>query len=395
MKLLVCNVGSTSLKFKLFAMPGDFVMSEGKVERVGSLTDAIFHYQKTGAEKIHKENISVPSYTAGIQMFLNLLVDSEQGALKDLAEIERIGFKTVLSKNHYGVHELTDEVLDGMEQYNSIAGSHNVPYLTAIRLFRDVAPNAKLIGVFETHFHQTIPLERKLYGIPYDWYETYGIQKMGYHSASHSFVAQTLEDIFENTGKTISCHLGGSCSICAIDNGKSVDNSWGISLQSGLPHSNRTGDLDPFVIPFLLKEGLSLEEITEGLTKRGGLLGISGLSNDVRDLEYAEEENNDARAKLALDVFVTNIVRYIGAYYAELGGLDHLVFTGGIGEHSGHIREKVCKAIEHLGIKLNRPANYACRKNAIISAAGSKVMVHVIAQNEELIVARKTFDFEN
>lgn len=393
MKLLVCNAGSTSLKFKLFVMPGDEVLAEGKVERVGSMDSAVFHFKKPDGFKIFRENLSIPTYTEGIQMFLDCLLNPEYGVLSNLQELERVGFKTVLSKDHYGIHELTPEVLKGMEEYLVVAPAHNIPYLEAIRQFQKLTPDAMLVGAFETAFHTTIPLERKLYGIPYEWYEKYGIERLGYHGASHSYVAETLTELYGTTGKAISCHLGGSGSLCAIDNGKSVDTSFGLSLQVGLIQSNRNGDMDPFIIPFLLEKGMTLDEIMEGLTKKGGLLGISGVSNDLRDLEEAASAGNE-RAKLAIDVFCNGIVRYIGSYYAELGGLDHLVFTGGIGEHGCTVRRIVCEQLKHMGIMLDSKKNLDYSENAIISLPGSPVTIHVIPANEELGVARKTFAYK-
>ena len=393
MKLLVCNAGSTSLKFKLFEMPKERVLAEGKVERVG--TDrAIYHFSKPSGFRIFREHLSIPTYTEGIQTFLNDLLDREHGELSDLAELERVGFKTVLSKGHYGIHELTPEVLQGMEDYMVVAPAHNRPYLEAIRQFQKLTPDAMLVGAFETAFHQTIPLERKIYGIPYEWYEKYGIERLGYHGASHSYVAETLTELYGSTGKAISCHLGGSGSLCAIDDGRSVDTSFGISLQVGIIQSNRCGDIDPFIVPFLQKEGMSLDEVLEGLTKRGGLLGISGVSNDLRDVEEAAHAGNK-RAQLAIDVFCNGIVRYIGSYFAELGGLDHLVFTAGIGEHGATIREKVCRQLEHMGILIDPEKNRNCPAgNAVISREDSPVKIHVIPANEELGVARKTYAYQ-
>lgn len=393
MKLLVCNAGSTSLKFKLFVMPGDKVLAEGKVERVGSMDNAIFHFKKPDGFKIFQENLSIPTYTEGIQMFLDCLLNPEYGVLSNLQELERVGFKTVLSKDHYGIHELTPEVLKGMEEYLVVAPAHNIPYLEAIHQFQKLTPDAMLVGAFETAFHTTIPLERKLYGIPYEWYEKYGIERLGYHGASHSYVAETLTELYGTTGKAISCHLGGSGSLCAIDNGKSVDTSFGLSLQVGLIQSNRNGDMDPFIIPFLLEKGMELKDIMEGLTKKGGLLGISGISNDLRDIEEAADAGNE-RAKLAIDVFCNGIVRYIGSYYAELGGLDHLVFTGGIGEHGRTVRRIVCAQLKHMGILLDPEKNLDYSENAIISLSASPVTIHVIPANEELGVARKTFAYK-
>lgn len=392
MKILVCNAGSTSLKFKLFNMPGDQVLAEGRVERVGSSDSAIFHFRKPDGFRIDREGLSIPTYTEGIQMFLDCLLDPGHGSLKELKELERIGFKTVLSKNYYGIHELTPEVLRGMEEYLVVAPAHNIPYLEAIRQFQKLTPDAMLVGAFETAFHQTIPLERKVYGIPWEWHEKYGIERMGYHGASHSYVSETLTELYGSTGKTISCHLGGSGSLCAIDEGKSVDTSFGLSLQAGLIQSSRSGDMDPFIIPYLLKEGVELDEILEGLTKHGGLLGISGVSGDLRDVTAAAEQGNE-RAQLAIDVFCNGIVRYIGAYYAELGGLDHLVFTGGIGEHGTNVRRIVCDQLRHMGVLLDPEKNVSCTENVVISAPDSPVKIHVIPANEELGVARKTYAY--
>ena len=394
MKLLVCNAGSTSLKFKLFEMPKEQVLAEGKVERVG--TDrAIYHFSKPSGFRIFRENLSIPTYTEGIQLFLDELLSKEHGELSTLGELERVGFKTVLSKGHYGIHELTPEVLQGMEDYMVVAPAHNRPYLEAIRQFQKLTPDAMLVGAFETAFHQTIPMERKIYGIPYEWYEKYGIERLGYHGASHSYVAETLADLYGSTGKAISCHLGGSGSLCAIDDGKSVDTSFGISLQVGIIQSNRCGDIDPFIVPFLQKEGMSLDDVLDGLTRHGGLLGISGVSNDLRDVEEAAHAGNE-RAQLAIDIFCNGIVRYIGSYYAELGGLDHLVFTAGIGEHSASIREKVCGQLEHMGILLYPEKNRNCPGgNALISREESPIKNHVIPANEELGVATKTYRYQS
>lgn len=394
MKVLVCNVGSTSLKFKLFDMPGDAVLADGKVERVGS-ADAILHYtNRITGHAVQLDNQSILSYAEGIRWFLDRLTAPEGGVLSGVAEIERVGFKTVLAKGFYGIHELTPEVLQAMEEFLLVAPAHNGPYLEAIRQIRQVLPGVKLVGVFETAFHTTIPQARRVYGIPYEWYETYGIQRMGYHGASHGYIADALTEQVGGTGNTISCHLGGSSSVCAIQNGRSVDNSFGFSLQTGLLHANRIGDTDSYIIPYLLAQGMRMEEITKGLDKQGGLLGISGVSNDLRDIQTAAEAGNE-RAQLAIDAFCTGIIRHAGAYYAELGGLDHLVFTGGIGENSPLIREKVCSAIAHFGIVLDAEKNALHSAQVrIISAENSKVKVWVIPANEELGIARRTYEYQ-
>ena len=393
MKVLAANVGSTSLKFKLFEMPEETALCEAKIERVGSRDKAIFAYGSLVTGKHYRlEGQCIPDYTTGIRMFLEALVSGEYGVIKSVGEIDRIGFKTVLSKGFYGVHELTDEVMDGMRDYLFIAPVHNAAYLEAIGQFNNLLPDVPKIGVFETAFHTTIPIERRIYGVPYEWYEKYGLMRMGYHGASHGYIAQE-SCAYGKAGRVISCHLGGSCSVCAIQDGRSVDTSFGFSLQSGLIHANRTGDADPYMIPFLQSEGLRAEEIEDGLSKHGGLLGISGVSNDMRDLQSAAESGNE-RARLAVDAFVSGIIKQIGAFYAELGGLDQLVFTGGIGEHSAFVRNAVCSQLRHLGIELDEEKNSASELVGVVSAAGSEVLVTVIPANEELGVARETAAYE-
>ncbi len=386
-------MGSTSLKFKLFEMPEETALCEAKIERVGSRDKAIFAYGSLVTGKHYRlEGQCIPDYTTGIRMFLEALVSGEYGVIKSVGEIDRIGFKTVLSKGFYGVHELTDAVMDGMRDYLFIAPVHNAAYLEAIGQFNNLLPDVPKIGVFETAFHTTIPIERRIYGVPYEWYEKYGLMRMGYHGASHGYIAQE-SCAYGKAGRVISCHLGGSCSVCAIQDGRSVDTSFGFSLQSGLIHANRTGDADPYMIPFLQSEGLSAEEIEDGLSKHGGLLGISGVSNDMRDLQSAAESGNE-RARLAVDAFVSGIIKQIGAFYAELGGLDQLVFTGGIGEHSAFVRNAVCSQLRHLGIELDEEKNSASESVGVVSAAGSAVLVTVVPANEELGVARETAAYE-
>ena len=366
---------------------------EAKIERVGSRDKAIFAYGSLVTGKHYRlEGQCIPDYTTGIRMFLEALVSGEYGVIKSVGEIDRIGFKTVLSKGFYGVHELTDAVMDGMRDYLFIAPVHNAAYLEAIGQFNNLLPDVPKIGVFETAFHTTIPIERRIYGVPYEWYEKYGLMRMGYHGASHGYIAQE-SCAYGKAGRVISCHLGGSCSVCAIQDGRSVDTSFGFSLQSGLIHANRTGDADPYMIPFLQSEGLSAEEIEDGLSKHGGLLGISGVSNDMRDLQRAAESGNE-RARLAVDAVVSGIIKQIGAFYAELGGLDQLVFTGGIGEHSAFVRNAVCSQLRHLGIELDEEKNSASESVGVVSAAGSAVLVTVVPANEELGVARETAAYE-
>jgi acetate kinase len=398
MTILACNAGSTSLKFKLYEVPSETLLAEAKIERVGSNDDAIFSYAHPGRSfKVTKEKQSVPDYTTGIRMFLDFLTARDTGAIAGITEVAAVCFKTVLAKGFYGVHELTDDVMAGMQEYMDIAASHNGPYISVIQQFKALLPGVKMIGVFETHFHQHIPLERLLYGIPYEWYETYGIRRMGYHGASHGYVTGRVSELFGKNHKLIACHLGGSGSICAVHNGTSVDTSFGISLHTGTLHAARTGDVDTCIIPFLQARGFSLDDIMKGLTKKGGLLGLSGVSEDMRYIEQAAAEGN-TRAALALDVYCSSLIHYIGAFYADLGGLDCLTFAGGIGENSVIVRQKVCAAIAHFGITLDAQKNSAVGgangvRETLISAPDSKVRVYVIPTNEEIYIIRKTCEF--
>ncbi len=391
MIVLVCNAGSTSLKFKLYDMPDCKVLATGKVERVGSSDDAIFGYCNCGTGyQVDLGGQNIPDYQVGIEKFLFELTRGEGAVLSDIRQIERVGYKSVLSKGHYGIHEIDEGVMQGMRDFFALAPVHNSAYLKAIETVQGVLPDARHVGVFETAFHRDIPMERKIYGVPYEWYETYGIQRLGYHGASHGYIADVLNQERKEY-RAISCHLGGSASICGILNGKSVDTSFGMSLETGLIHANRVGDMDPTMINFLRHEGLSDEEILTGLQKKGGLLGISGVSNDLRYVIEAAKQGNE-RAKLAVDVFVSGIVHYIGAFFMDLGGLDYLVFTAGIGEHSAIVRKLVCQKLAAIGVKLDEEKNNA--DATVISAADSAVKVMVIPTNEELGIARRTYEYK-
>ncbi len=394
MKVLVCNVGSTSLKFKLYDMPACTVLSQGKVERVGSADDAIFQYQNLLTGKtVDEQKIAVPDYRFGIEKYLSWLTDAEHGVVSAIGEIERVGYKTTLSKGHFGTHELTDEVIAGMHDWLPLATLHNTGYIQAIEVMREVLPDAIFLGCFETGFHREIPLARRLYGVPYEWYEKYGVQRLGYHSASHGYIADVLnEEAGGRPYRAISCHLGGSSSVCAIQNGKSIDTSFGMSLQSGLIHATRVGDMDCDLFAFLRHEGLTDAQIHEGFEKKGGLLGISGVSSDLRYIEQAAEAGN-ARARLAMEVFVNGIVHYIGSFYVDLGGLDTLVFTAGIGENSDTLRRMVCEKLGVLGVKLDPAKNAGHRGSGDLSAPDSRVRVRVIPTNEELGIARRTYSY--
>lgn len=393
MNILICNCGSTSLKFKLYSMPAGEVMAHGKIERIGVSGDAIFQYvnDRTGYKE-EAEKQDIPSYREGIERFLICLTDSQKGVISRIQDIERVGYKTTVSKGFLGTHELTDEVVQGMRDWLPIAPLHNKAWLETISAMREQLPEAVFLGCFETAFHRNIPLCRRLYGVPYEWYEKYGLQRLGYHSASHGYIASVLNQRYGSTYKAVSCHLGGSSSVCAILNGVSVDTSFGMSLQTGLIHANRTGDLDIEAIPFLRAMGVTEEEINAGIHDKGGLMGISGVSGDLRYIEEAIAAGNE-RARLAVDVFVDGMVRYIGGFHVEMGGLDTLIFTGGIGENSALVRRLVCEKLGVLEVRIDEEANAVAHGDSDLTAEGSSVRVLVIPTDEEKGIADETYRF--
>lgn len=337
------------------------------------------------------------------------------GVITGVSDLNGIGFKTVVAKDVTGCVELTEDVLKAMEVFNPMAPAHNPPYIKGIRVFAKRMPGVPLVGLFEDAFYQWAPEESKRYAVPEQWYKA-GVRRRGFHGASHKYIAERSAellgrpDVAERTRllyvkgastpvnkpelRVISCHLGGSSSIAAILNGVGVANSLGMTPQSGLPHNNRVGDLDSFALPFLMRHlGLSLEEAERLMCKESGLKGLSGVSNDIRDIAREAEQGN-SRAQLALDVLVYNCRHYVGAYFYELGGADAIVFTAGIGENMPQIRAGVCRGVERLGIILDPLANETARgKECIISAPESEVKVMVIPTNEELVVAREVKRF--
>ena len=392
MIILTCNVGSTSLKFKLFDMPEGVLLSEGKAERVGSEDDAIYTYiNRRTAFKIYEKGQCISDYTTGIKRYLSDLT-SDHGVLGSISDVAGVVFKCPIADSFPDIHPVSEELFQGMENFVAICGTHNTPTIRAIRLFQSVLPGVPMACAFETGFHQSIPLERKLWGIPYEWYEKYGIYRRGYHGASHNYISDQIAAIARGPYRLISCHLGGSSSVCAIQDGKSQDVSWGFSLQSGLPHGYRAGDTDSSLVTYLLSRGLTMAEINEGLSRKGGMLALSGLSDDMRYIEDAAIAGNE-RAMLALNVFCENIIRYVGGFYAEMGGMDYLIFTAGTGENSPIVREKVCSRLQCFGVKLD-PQRNALGKAApggLLSSDDSAVKVYVMETNEELNIARRAY----
>ncbi|HHW92121.1 MAG TPA: acetate/propionate family kinase [Firmicutes bacterium] len=388
MMILVANVGSTSLKYKLFDMGTERVLAVGKVERVGN-PPSLFSHRAPGVN-IQGKEVVVKDHTGAIKLMLDALVEPTGGVIRDLAEIAGVGFKTVHARGVSGSCLLTEGVIAAMEEYAAIAPAHNPPYLATIRIFQKLLPGKSLVGVFETAFHQTMPPEAYLYGVPYDWWERYGIRRYGFHGASHRYISERVRELFGPVRHVVSCHLGGSASLCAIKDGRSIDTSMGFSPQAGILHSNRCGDLDPFILYYLVEKGhYTWAGAKEALVTNGGLKGLSGVSGDVRDIEGAAARG-ERRAAAALDVYCYGIKKYIGAYAAILGGLDVVAFTGGIGENGVAIRERVLEGLEFLGIHIDGEKNQVRGREALISTPDSRVKVMVIPANEEIIVARET-----
>lgn len=388
MKILVANLGSTSFKYRLYDMADERQLARGGVERIGAAESRCF--AEIGNER-QELTMPVPDHAVAVRQCLAQLTDPAQGCLKDASEVSAIGFKAVHGGKFSGVQRVTAEVLAAMEEMSQVAPAHNPPYIAAMRLLNERLPEIPLVAAFETGFHLTIPGRLRTYAAPYEWAEKFHVQRWGFHGASHRYIGTRVAEILGRDDlRVISCHLGGSNSLCAIRGGQSVANSLGMSPQTGLPHNNRVGDFDPFALPVILKAtGKSLDELLEDLAERSGLLGLSGLSGDVRDLEEAAATGNE-RAQLALDVFVSGIRHYLGAYLVELGGADVIAFTGGIGENGKRIRTAVCAGLEELGIKLDPAANETAQGETKISAADSRVQIWVVPTNEEIIVARQT-----
>jgi acetate kinase len=392
MKILVANLGSTSFKYRLYDLgdPSEPLLARGAVDRIGApQSKAIYKSPRGDSES----TVPVPDHAAALQMCLDDLSNPSTGVLADPTEVSAVGFKAVHAKGVTGVQIVDDRVLDAMEAYNDVAPAHNPPYVRAMRALREKFPNLPLVAAFETGFHQTIPDYRTRYAIPDEW-AALGVRKWGFHGASHRFISQRVAQLvgYEDL-RIISCHLGGSSSLCAIKDGKSVSVSMGMSPQSGLPNNNRVGDFDAFGLPVILREtGKSLEDVLAILTCKSGLEAIGGCGNDLRDIEAAAAEGNP-KAELAIANFVDAIRHYLGAFLVDLGGADVIAFTGGIGENSKAIRDRVCQGLGWFGIELD-PALSAATEPAerVISSAASRVQVWVLPTNEEIVVARQSRD---
>jgi acetate kinase len=388
MLILVANLGSTSFKYRLYDLPSETQLARGGIERIGQGGGACFVEIGGRREELTRD---VMDHAQAVGICLEQLTHPTTGCLKSVAEVAGIGFKAVFAGNMSGIRVVTPELLEKMESLSDIAPAHNPMYAKAMRQLRQAFPEIPLVASLETAFHDTIPEAHRSYAIPYEWKEQYEVCRWGFHGASHRFLSTRIGQILGRDDlKVVTCHLGGSNSVCAVRSGKSIANSLGMSPQTGLPHNNRVGDFDPFALPILLrKTGKSLEQLLEDLSNKGGLLGLSGLSPDVRDLEAAAAQGH-ARAQLALDVFIAAIRQYVGGYLALLGGADAIVFSGGIGENSKVVRAGVLRDMEWCGLKFDATRNEAAKGESLVSADGSAMQAWVIPTNEELVVARQT-----
>jgi acetate kinase len=385
MKILVANLGSTSFKYRLFDMTEEKVLARGGVERIGSDQARCF-VETTGTRE--EQVLAVRDHGVAVRLCLKQL--TEKKCLTNVRELAAIGFKTVHGKGLAGVHRVDEGVLVAMEAFNDVAPAHNPPYVAAMRLLSRELPEIPLVAAFEAGFHETVPAAHQLYAVPLEWAEKHGIKKWGFHGASHRYVAQrTAQLLRKPDAKIISCHLGGSSSLCAISEGESKATSMGMSPQSGLPQNNRVGEFDPFALPVIMRAtGKSLEEVLDDLANRSGLLGLCGYT-DMRDIENDIDAGGPA-SQQALDVYVAAVRHYLGAYLVLLNGADAIVFTGGIGENSARLRAAVCADLDWFGIHLDALRNAQAKGEASIHSHQSRVQLWIMPTNEELIVARQT-----
>ena len=391
MNVLVINCGSSSLKFQLINSDTEAVLAKGLCERIG--IDGRLTYQPEGGAKTTTDK-PMPTHTEAIQFVIDALTDAEVGVVASLDEIGAVGHRVVHGGEKFASSTvINEEVLAAIEECNDLAPLHNPANLIGIRACQALMPNVPMVAVFDTAFHQTMPEKAYMYGLPYEYYETYKVRRYGFHGTSHSFVskrtAEVLGKAYEDT-KTVVCHLGNGSSICAVANGKSVDTSMGLTPLEGLVMGTRSGDVDPGALEYLAKkENLDIAGILNVLNKKSGVQGLSGLSSDFRDLNDGAEKGNK-RAQIALDVFCYKVAKYVGSYVAAMNGVDAIVFTAGIGENDWYVRQEVCKYLGYLGIEIDAEANKSRGKEVELSIPGSKVKVLVVPTNEELAIARET-----
>lgn len=393
MNVLVVNCGSSSLKYQLIDMEHEVVLAKGQFEKIGS-DDAIFTHRRPDADKLERIE-PVADHKVALQVLLDILVDPEHGVIGSMDEIDAVGHRVVHGAEKFADSVLiTPAVMEALEECAKIAPLHNPPNIQGIEACQKIMPNVPQVGVFDTAFHQTMPARTFMYAIPYEYYEDYRLRKFGFHGTSHRYVTLRTAELLNIDKKNlnvITVHLGNGSSIAAIKNGECYDTTMGLTPLEGLVMGTRSGDIDPTVMTFLMNEkGYSADEMNQILNKKSGVLGVSGLSSDFRDLEEAAEKGNE-RAQLALDMFITRVRRYVGGFMAELGHIDAISFAGGIGENSASMRKLILENMEEYGIIIDDAKNDT-REEAVISADNSRVKVLVVPTNEELMIARDTMN---
>lgn len=397
MKILVLNCGSSSIKYKLFDMTTKEVLAQGGIEKIGLVGSFLKLTLPNGEKKILEKDI--PEHTAGIEFILNTLVSPEYGAIKSLDEINAVGHRMVHGGERFSESVLLNkEVLDAFIACNDLAPLHNLANLKGVNAVSAILPNVPQVGVFDTAFHQTMPDYAYMYAIPYELYEKYGVRRYGFHGTSHRYVSQRVCEFLgvdPKGKKIITCHIGNGGSISAIKDGKCIDTSMGLTPLEGLVMGTRSGDIDAGAVTFIMeKEGLNATGVSNLLNKKSGVLGVSGVSSDMRELEAAVAAGNP-KAILAEKMYFYRIKKYIGAYAAALGGVDIILFTGGVGENQANCRSEVCEGLEFMGVKIDLEKNKVRGEEAIISADDSKVTVAVIPTDEELMIASDTLAILN
>lgn len=392
MNVLVINCGSSSLKFQLINSDSEEVLAKGLCERIG--IDGSLTYQPQGGEKV-KTDKAMPTHTEAIQFVIDALTDDKTGVVKSLDEIGAVGHRVVHGGEKFASSVvITDEVMKAIEECNDLAPLHNPANLIGINACQKLMPGTPMVAVFDTAFHQTMPEEAYMYGLPYEYYEKYKVRRYGFHGTSHSFVSKRAAELAGKPYdqlKTIVCHLGNGASICAVKNGKSVDTSMGLTPLEGLVMGTRSGDIDPAILEFIAKkENLDIAGLMNMLNKKSGVYGLSNnLSSDFRDLDAAASKGNKPAA-IALKVFAYRVAKYVGSYAAAMNGVDVIAFTAGVGENSGPVRADIMSYLGYLGIQLDGAANDSRGEEVTISTPDSKVQVMVIPTNEELAIARET-----
>lgn len=394
MEVLVINCGSSSLKFQLINSDNESVLAKGLCERIG-IDKSTITYSPADGEKITKE-IPMPTHSEAINAVICVLTDKETGVIKDMSEVKAVGHRVVHGGEYFSKSALvTEEVLEKIEKCNYLAPLHNPANIIGIRACMELMPDTPNIVVFDTAFHQTMPEEAFMYALPRKYYDEYKIRRYGFHGTSHSFVSKRAAELMDRPNdkiKTIVCHLGNGASICAVDGGKSVDTSMGLTPLAGVIMGTRSGDIDPGIIEVIAKkEDKNISEIINVLNKKSGIAGLSTVSSDFRDIAKAIDEGNEL-AKTALAAYVHNVVKYIGAYIAVMNGVDDIVFTAGVGENNPRLRQMICEHLGYIGVEMDEEANSKRGEEIMISTTDSKVKVYVIPTNEELAIARETVE---